>query len=138
MRCNALFAGLVISTLLGLAGCAPALVREVQLDQPFTLYMRQAAQVDSLKIQFLAVPEDSRCPSDVSCIWAGNAKIILSVSFKDNTEEAVLTINSDTEPTEVFYADFRIRFVSLKPAPLSGRTINPAEYRVTLIVSRVR
>ncbi len=138
MRCNALFAGVVISTLLGLAGCAPALVGEAQLDQPFTLYVRQAAQIDSLKVRFLAVPEDSRCPSDVSCIWAGNAKITLGLSLKDNTEETVLTINSHTEPTAVAYADFRIRFVSLKPTPLSSRTINPAEYRVTLIVSRVR
>ncbi len=120
-----------------LAGCAPAVVKEAQLDTPFTLFVRQTAQIDDLQIRFIGVPEDSRCPADVECVWAGNAKIVLGVSLKESTDETTLTLNSTLDPHEALYAGYRIRFVSLKPTPLSGRTINPAEYRVTLIVSRV-
>lgn len=127
----------VILFVAGLTGCAPAVLKEAQLDEPFTLFMRQTAQVDSLKIRFLGVPEDSRCPSDVSCVWAGNAKIVLGLSLTGSTQETAITLNSNMEPREALYEGYRIRFVSLKPNPLSGRTINPAEYRVTLVVSRV-
>ena len=129
--------GIVLMGVVSLAGCAPAVIKEAQLDQPFTLYVRQSVQVDTLQITFLGVPSDSRCPVDVECVWAGNAEIRLEVSLKESADETVLTINSHAGPTEALYAGYRIRFVSLKPERFSGRTINPAEYRVTLIVSRV-
>ncbi|MFN4218120.1 MAG: hypothetical protein ACK4HB_02375 [Candidatus Bipolaricaulia bacterium] len=137
MRHTISLIGIVLSGLASLAGCTPAAVKEAQLDQPFTLFVRQKAQIDDLQIRFISVPEDSRCPTNVECVWAGNAKIVLGVSLKESTDETVLTINSNIEPREALYAGYRIQFVSLKPTPLSGRTINPAEYRVTLIVSRV-
>lgn len=129
------FIGLVLVGLVNLIGCAPAVVKEAQLDQPFTLFVRERAQLGDLQIRFIGVPEDSRCPLDVECVWAGNAKIVLGVSLKDS-DETVITINSTVDPQEALYAGYRIRFVSLKPERFSERLINPAEYRVTLIVSR--
>lgn len=129
------FIGLVLVGLVNLIGCAHAVVKEAQLDQPFTLFVRERAQLGDLQIRFIGVPEDSRCPLDVECVWAGNAKIVLGVSLKDS-DETVITINSTVDPQEALYAGYRIRFVSLKPERFSERLINPAEYRVTLIVSR--
>ena len=77
------FIGLVLVGLVNLIGCAPAVVKEAQLDQPFTLFVRERAQLGNLQIRFIGVPEDSRCPLDVECVWAGNAKIVLGVSLKD-------------------------------------------------------
>jgi hypothetical protein len=137
MRRKALWASLAVFVLMGLYGCAPATIKEFSLDEPFTLFVRQKAQVAELQIQFLGVSQDSRCPVDVECVWAGNAQITLRVSLKDSTEETVITINSYTEPREAIYEGFRIEFVDLRPVPRSDRPINPAEYRVTLKVSRV-
>jgi hypothetical protein len=137
MRRKALWASLAVCVLMGLYGCAPATIKEFSLDEPFTLFVRQKAQVAELQIQFLGVSQDSRCPVDVECVWAGNAQITLRVSLKDSTEETVITINSYTEPTAAVYEGFRIEFVDLRPVPRSDRPINPAEYRVTLKVSRV-
>lgn len=134
MRSAALAIGVLL--LGAVCGCAPAVVKEAQLDQPFTLFVRQKAQLGDLQIRFVGVSEDSRCPIDVSCLWAGNAKIVLGVSLKDSPEETILTLNSTLDPREALFAGYRIRFVSLKPERFSERTINPAEYRVTLIVSR--
>ena len=33
-----------------------------------------------LRIKFAAVENDSRCPSDVTCVWAGNAAVQLQLS----------------------------------------------------------
>ena len=33
-----------------------------------------------LRIRLIAVENDSRCPSDVTCVWAGNAAVQLQLS----------------------------------------------------------
>ncbi|MCL6643269.1 MAG: hypothetical protein K6T71_08145 [Candidatus Bipolaricaulota bacterium] len=138
MRMNAFWTVSVVCVLvIGLFGCVPATIKEFSLDEPFTLFVRQKAQVAELQLQFLGVSQDSRCPVDVECVWAGNAKIALKVSLKDSTQETAITINSHAEPREAVYEGFRIEFVELRPVPRSDRPINPAEYRVTLKVSRV-
>ncbi|HXO77600.1 MAG TPA: hypothetical protein VN824_20245, partial [Puia sp.] len=32
-----------------------------------------------ISIALLSVPDDSRCPEDVECIWEGNARVVLSL-----------------------------------------------------------
>ncbi|HEX6562438.1 MAG TPA: hypothetical protein VF016_10485, partial [Nitrososphaera sp.] len=51
-----------------------------ELDKPFKLKIGQRAALDSEKItiSLLNVTEDSRCPSDVVCIWQGQASIRVS------------------------------------------------------------
>jgi hypothetical protein len=34
----------------------------------------------TLSVRFVELVEDSRCPTDTNCIWAGNAKIKIRVS----------------------------------------------------------
>src|SRR3972149_9754011 len=48
---------------------------EANLDSEFVLQIDQSAEIKSeeLKITFLNVTSDSRCPSDVTCIWQGQA-----------------------------------------------------------------
>ncbi len=49
-------------------------VKEVALGEEFTVKVGQQVKIKDTKIKltFLAVPQDSRCPSDVACVWAGN------------------------------------------------------------------
>jgi hypothetical protein len=53
-----------------------------ELDTPFQLRINQTAIIKSenVSIKFLDVMEDSRCPSDVQCIWAGQVNISLNIS----------------------------------------------------------
>src|SRR3989337_1626269 len=54
---------------------------EANLDSEFLLQVNQSAEIKSedMKIIFLNVTSDSRCPSDVTCIWQGQAAIELDV-----------------------------------------------------------
>lgn len=38
--------------------------------------------INAVEITFLEVLEDSRCPKDVSCVWAGQAKIKVRIKEK--------------------------------------------------------
>src|SRR5712671_4055395 len=64
-------------------GCATVETAIVaQPDVAFSLPLGKSAAVSGTgaRITFRRVTEDSRCPVDVTCIWAGDAKIELAVS----------------------------------------------------------
>lgn len=75
--------GWLISLVL-LVGCGgvtePGNVR-VALDTEFQLSLGQVAELEgsALRVEFEAVPEDSRCPPWAFCFWAGDALVELEV-----------------------------------------------------------
>lgn len=113
--------------------------REVALDQEFTMEVGDMVAVDGshLLIRFVGVDEDSRCPSDVQCPWAGNAEVRLEFS-SDNAEFAPQqrVVNTSLEPRSVEFMGMTIAVVDLTPYPISTQQIDPASYVVKLIVTR--
>ena len=120
--------------LLGLFG-SPTV--EAQLGSIFSLAMGQTARLSSegLSIQFEAVLEDSRCPVDVQCVWAGNAKVSIQIQQTGQTSQTLI-LNSNLEPREVAYEAFLIRYEDLAPQPRSDSQIPRGKYRLSLSVSR--
>ena len=122
-----------------MSGCAtPAGVSPVIHVQPgrqFQLAVGQEAQIQgsAVSVRFSGVGEDSRCGSDVQCVWEGNAlvRLILSSSSATPSESA---LNTALEPRQTPYAGFTIRLVSLKPHPKAGKPIPQTEYVATLEV----
>ena len=80
-------------------------------------------------LHFLAVPEDSRCPSGVQCIWAGNAQASLKL------DDTPFALNTTVEPREAVVAGFRFELVQLTARP-EGSDTTPARYSATLKVTR--
>jgi hypothetical protein len=109
----------------------------VPLDQPFTLAPGQAASVAgaSLRVLFVGVSGDSRCPADAICIQGGDAIVHISVGNGGAAVDYDLH-TGDSARSAVSHAGFRVVLVNLQPYPFSGRTISPDEYRATLNVSR--
>jgi hypothetical protein len=86
-----------------------------------------------LRIAFLRVIGDSRCPRDVVCVWAGNGAVELELSLGRDPERRV-TLNSTVGPRETVLGDYRVSLVELTPDPLSTRPIPPEDYAVRLRV----
>jgi hypothetical protein len=85
------------------------------------------------RITFSRVTEDSRCPVDVTCVWAGNARIELRISR--NGAPDIIGIVSLTPPdTEVVVDDLKIRFVSLAPAARQSEPPASRAYVARLVV----
>jgi hypothetical protein len=109
----------------------------IPLDQQVTLAPGQTASVvgTSLKVLFVRVSGDSRCPADALCIQGGDAIVHISVGNGGAAVDYELH-TGDSSRGAVSHAGFRVELVSLQPYPFSSRTISPDEYRATLKVSR--
>ena len=137
--------GLICFMLFGLMSAADGTAKRrlstgARLGRPFTLRAgRQIAlQGQRLRLRFAEVTQDSRCPVDVTCVWAGNAAVRLEVTTNGRSEES-LTLNTGKSPTlvnEAEYEGFKVKLVDLSPTRHSNRQVAPSDYIVTLVVSR--
>lgn len=83
-----------------------------------------------LSVRFVEMVEDSRCPVDTNCIWAGNAKIKIRVAKNGRSHNLTLDTNG---PSQTVTAEgYQIKLVGLTPAPRSNIRINRNGYVATL------
>ncbi|HSB46450.1 MAG TPA: hypothetical protein VLD37_00430 [Candidatus Bilamarchaeum sp.] len=86
---------LFVAGLLLLLGCAsaPKYDREAALGESFNLSPGESAHIatDGIVVRFINVTEDSRCPSDVVCIWAGQVKAEVEFSAAGEVSRFNLT-----------------------------------------------
>lgn len=104
--------------------------------QEIVLAPGQAAEVPtaSLRIRMDSVVSDTRCPTDVTCIQAGDA--VIQIFVTGHGGPADYQLHTTETPTSVRHGELTIALVQLLPQPVSTRTIEAHEYRATLRVSR--
>ena len=105
---------------------------------PDTVSLRvgQTVRAGVADITFTAVPEDGRCPSDVVCIWAGNAVAELTVGPAVGEGPTFrLLLNTTLDPREGEAWGLRLTLVDLAPLPVSTRATQPQDYLLRLGVS---
>lgn len=131
--------------LIALIACgAQAKVRgrkTVRLNQNFVLRVGQEATVaeQKLNVKFVSVPEDSRCPKGVNCIWAGNVRVMLHVSkAKSKPSKVELSLNPRDFPDgeAANYGDYKLKLVKVDPYPVQDQQLSAGDYTVTLSVSK--
>jgi len=113
-------------------------VKRPALSQNFDLKVGETVSVaDSpLKISFKTVAEDSRCPEDVTCVWAGNAKVILSV-MNGRRRATTITLNSGLNPKHLTFQGYDIKLVEVKPTRNTHKKIGQSDYVITLAVTKI-
>ena len=106
------------------------------LNDQFTLAPRETASVrdTSLRLEFMRVSGDSRCPADALCIQGGDAIVHVRATDARTAEHELHT--GDRNWATVVHDGFRIELVELRPYPFSSRTIDASDYRATLRVTR--
>jgi hypothetical protein len=102
------------------------------LNAPIQLAPGQSAvfKDENLKVQVVDIA-DSRCPSDVTCLWAGEALVRLTIQSKGKASERELK-----EFQKGALDGYVVEILQVLPArgPEAQR-IAPADYRVTLKVA---
>ena len=94
------------------------------------------AKKSKLKIKFISVTEDSRCPEGVNCIWAGNAKVKVEVIGARSTR--VFEFNTTVGQRGDQFDVWAITIDSLTPYPKSGVTIDPKKYVAKFTIVRLQ
>jgi len=125
------------STQDGPAGGGPEPTVTVVGDTTFLeLPVGRSADNGELEVSLDGVTEDSRCPSDVQCVWAGNAGVRLTLKTRDETD--VVIINSTSQPQAIGFQGFAVGFRELQPYPTSTEPIDSDEYVATIWVVDTR
>ena len=85
-----------------------------------------------LNIKFISVVSDSRCAPNVQCIWAGNAKIKISV-WKGRTRPQTMELNTATAPRVVTVGGYELKLLDLTPKSAGNRTMRRTPETVATI-----
>ena len=105
--------------------------REFQLKAQHEVTLKS----EGLRIKFVDVKDDSRCPSDVTCVWAGTANVRVEVTFRGKGRKSLtLSLMKNSAPVE--YRNYKISMTGLSPYPRSDRKIAPRDYEATLLVNK--
>jgi hypothetical protein len=108
-----------------------------QTDIPFGESLIQ----DQLRLEFVEVIEDSRCPTNVTCVRAGEAKVLVAI-YRENKliEKKVLIFEAsgsiDLEKNLlVSNSEIRVIGMSLSPYPLTPKKIPDMNYILELKIN---
>lgn len=107
-----------------------------RLGEQFDVRVGETAYIADtrLSIHVNAVPEDSRCPRDAVCVWAGNARVSLTLRDASNTD--AVDLNTTLEPRAVIRWGYTVQLIDVRPVPIAGQSIPVQEYVVRLVVTR--
>ena len=141
--CTRLFlaVGLASSSLGACDLSAPVLAASISAgvaDTTIALRVGQEARVGGtvLLVTFLGVTNDSRCPSDVMCVWAGNAAVAIATRVAMGpTVRHVL--NTTLDPRSADVGGYRVTLAGLRPYPVSTSRIPADRYVADLRFQRL-
>ncbi|MCH7653293.1 MAG: PKD domain-containing protein, partial [Chloroflexi bacterium] len=91
-----------------------------------------------LELNIAEVLEDSRCPADVLCIWAGRARVLIGVTSQgEDLGRHELGLEGGSESSgAATIGDFEMRLVALDPYPgTTDGEIQRDEYTASLLIS---
>jgi hypothetical protein len=125
---------LILLVCLTLAQCSPT-GPTVHIDEEFVLARGETATLadSGMRVKFVGVDGDSRCPADAFCIQGGDAIVRVEVRSGGRAQSFELH-TGNMQPVQ--HENLVVRLVQLVPYPFSSRTIQPDEYRATLRLSR--
>jgi hypothetical protein len=121
------------------SGCAtvePVIVAEPGVAFSVPLGKTATINGDGTKITFTRVAADSRCPTDVTCVWEGEAQIEIRISRTGSPDETTLLRIHAGSGGEIASGNLVIRFVGLTPVPRQADGNAPRPYVAELIVNR--
>ncbi len=109
----------------------------VGLNERFTLAPGESARIDQsqVRLEFVDVTGDSRCPADAICIQGGDAVVRVRGTAGSNASTLELHTGDSSRAAATFQG-LRVELIELQPYPFSSRPIGPGDYRATLRVTQ--
>lgn len=105
-----------------------------------TLRQGQTAEValpggpSALFITFARIASDSRCPSNVQCVWAGEVAVLLRLSGEASGERTLYLPGGTSGASTTDTGQYRLELKAVTPHPVSGAAQTEPN-RITLGIS---
>lgn len=109
-------------------------VQAASLGTNVVLAIGQRAAFDSARVdvRLVSIVEDSRCPSDATCIWAGRVVARLAVGKASQATAEYDVAEGESATTN----GFEVTVTKVSPAPTAKRKVAQQDYRVAVKVER--
>ena len=122
------------------AGDAPCPASSLQatLGKRFVLEAGQAASIadERLVITFVKVSQDSRCPLNVMCVWAGEARVMIQVELNgQDMGQQELVLSAGGSPAVISLDKYHLQLLRLDPYPTTAG-VAPDDYTATMVVDK--
>ena len=93
-------------------------------------------QLGDKGIKFKKVVSDSRCPKNVTCVWAGEVKILIEFYEDGKLKGEKIVAGSNNSISEFFKnEEIEISQLNVYPYPETSSKILPEEYSVSIQIS---
>jgi hypothetical protein len=115
----------------------PAPEPDVAFEEPFSIRLGNPLTVGThaLRVTFQEVSEDSRCPADVVCIWAGQVIVVVALREGEHNLGSESLIVGNAEESAKKIGDYMVEALVVDPYPVSTGAIAPSDYALTLKVT---
>jgi hypothetical protein len=124
----------LVSIAVAAAACGSAAGPNLaQLNQPFQLAVGERAVAGGLSIRFTGVSADSRCPSDVVCIWEGDGAVLVETAPLSGLGR-VDTLHTSLNPKAIDVGERSLALVALDPYPETTDPIPAGGYVATFVL----
>jgi hypothetical protein len=107
----------------------------IPLDTEFQLAPAHTATVgtNGLRLRFVSVPVDTRCPIGMLCIVAGDAQV--QIEAEQRGAGSTLSLSTDGLGRQAIFLSYAVQLVELTPTPQLNQPTPQSSYRATLKVS---
>jgi len=93
---------------------------------------------NSIVLRMDSVLGDSRCPSNVQCVWEGNAEVRFLFTVDSKGTDFVLNTNVDKQfNSDTVISGYRIKLLDLSPYPEDPGEILQVEYNSKVLVQAI-
>lgn len=102
-----------------------------EIGEPFKIKLGESLefQNEDLNVQFEELLEDSRFPEGATCVWAGNARVVIQLN------DLKAELNTYLDPKMTNLSDYTVELVALTPYPNLSESVDKNDYTVELIVT---
>ena len=107
------------------------------------LQFGQSYQLEDLELKFVEVLQDSRCPKNVNCVWAGEVVISIDVFENGNKiNQKKLSISAKSYIQNLLGNLFKsegltVSVFNVLPYPVSGKKTKLEDYYIQLDIRKV-
>ena len=97
--------------------------------------LRETVQIGDGEITFIDVKQDSRCPENVTCVWAGEVQLALRLKFPKKASKEELLAVAPGKSALLWRDDKAIyKILRVSPYPKTSAKIPKEDYEIVLQV----
>ncbi len=133
LSCISLFTIIIGATFAFIMFQQPTEINFANIDTEISLNIGESVFINDhgITLKFIDVIDDSRCPSDVECVWEGTVSLMVNIQY--NSQNLGNYILNSSNLHKASFMGYYVKFKVLEPYPISTEIIPKSSYNATFI-----